>query len=186
MEEVRLWLGSLLTATGCFGLSLGDEPFVCGGTAGDLCPPGYDCVFGVCTVKDRPDAAVPDAMGMPASCTPNDFQECQDGTHALVCNNQGTAILLMGGTGGDARDEAPGTGGTGSVGGGKGGIGEGNGEGPEPGKPSGGPGAGGGGGGGAAGRIRLNARPDKPITIAPGARVVPAASQGPIDRAPTP
>jgi len=78
---------------GCFALSLGDEPFVCG--ENDLCPTGYECVFDVCTRKGKPDAALADAGAeiVDASCAADDFLGCVDGTHAQVCNGDGTGIL---------------------------------------------------------------------------------------------
>jgi hypothetical protein len=74
-------------------LSLGDEPFVCGN--GELCPSGYECLFGVCSRIGRPDATPADAgpRVIDASCSPNEFIGCLDGTHAEVCNGDGAGIL---------------------------------------------------------------------------------------------
>jgi hypothetical protein len=89
MPFVRFWAVIFVLSAGCFGLSLGDEPFVCGGD-GTECPPGYDCVFGVCTRQGLPDAAPPDAA---VECTPNALLECVDGDSARVCNGEGNAVL---------------------------------------------------------------------------------------------
>jgi hypothetical protein len=96
----------LLLASGCFGLSLGDEPFVCG--VGDSCPSGYECLFNVCTRKGKPDAAPPDGGGVliDATCSADDFLRCVDTTHAEVCNEDGTGVLAVECPGGcDAAQE---------------------------------------------------------------------------------
>jgi hypothetical protein len=84
-----LWLAIFAS---CFGLSLGDEPFFCG--EGGLCPTGYECTFDVCTRIGKPDGATPDVITViDATCAPDDFIECVDGTRAKVCNGEGTGIL---------------------------------------------------------------------------------------------